>query len=91
MLFICGQLEQALRPTQIGSICLKLTQRERREASREEDLLPLYVYASAHYIPSGEQGPIILPTTIGVELLAIIAMIAIAVGLPPVEGHQGKA
>ena len=58
------------------------------EASREEDLLPLYVYAGAHHIPSGEEGPVILPTTIGMELLAIITMVAIAVGLPSAGSHQ---
>jgi len=59
-------------------------------ASREEDLLPPYVDACSHNIPTGEQRPVILPCPIRMELLAIIAMVTIAVWLPPVR-HSAKA
>ena len=45
--------------------------------------MPLYMYACAYDVTSGEQWPIVLPSTIAMKLLAIIAMVAIAVGLPP--------
>ena len=45
--------------------------------------MPLYMYACAYDVTSGEQRPIVLPSTIGMKFLAIIAMVAIAVGLPP--------
>ena len=44
--------------------------------------MPLYMYACPYDVTGGEQRPIVLPSTIGMELLAIVAMVAIAVGLP---------
>ncbi len=53
--------------------------------AREEDLLSLYVNACSDDITRFKVGPVFFPLPVGMKLLAIIAVIAIAVRFPPVQ------
>ena len=59
-----------------------------RRAIRKEDLLPLDVNARSNNIPACEQWPVVLPSPICMELLAIVSMVSVAVWLPPEDTVQ---
>lgn len=58
--------------------------------SREEDLLLAQVQACTHCVTSTPLGPVLLPYTCCMELMAIITMIAIAALLPPRSKQQSE-
>jgi hypothetical protein len=57
--------------------------------AREEDLLALQVHAGADHVPGGVGRPIVVPLPMVMELLAVVAVVAIAVGLPPAARAPG--
>ncbi len=50
---------------------------------REEHLLPLQVHPGADDIARAERRPVVVPLPIGMELLAVVPVVSIAVWLPP--------
>jgi len=72
---------ELLQPT-AGGDCVK-------GRAREEDLLALQVHAGADHVPGGVRRPVIMPLPMVVELLAVVAVVAIAVGLPPAARAPG--
>ena len=61
----------------------RLAQAEEKGGAREEDLLAVQVDACADHVPRRERGPIVVPVPVRMILLAIVAMVAIALRLPP--------